>query len=167
MEINAVSLNGQEFDFERSDICANGSFLDQKVERTFLNSSHARHMMVTRNYGGRVEATISWGGKEKPTIGVGVKGEVRDNYGNYVETRFNRSSTGQKSAGVVCDISSDRPSSKNNSSTEHLKKHEKKHKQDSKKLSLDELVASGDPEGRISPWAKALIENYAKIKNKN
>lgn len=138
MQIDAVSLSGQEFGFERREpesrfqgaifspqhlsgrfsreaaICANRSSLDHKVERTFLNSSHASHLMVTRNHGGGssvgVEVRYSWGGNDNK-VEVGVKGEAHDNKGNYVQAEVSQSSKGEGNVSVAGGSDRDRSSS--------------------------------------------------------
>ncbi len=141
MQIDAVGVSGQELDFERLErshpesrfqgaifsphnhsekfsreavICANRSLLDHKVERTFLNSSHASQMMVTKNRGGasvEFHTSIEWGGKEDPKVSFGAKSEVYDNKGNYAALDYNRDHKGESKTDVSFGVGPERPSS--------------------------------------------------------
>ena len=141
MQVDAVGLYGQEFDFEKRErsqpgfqgaifsphnvsekfsrqavVCANRSDLDHKVERTFLNSSHGKQMMVTRNRGGgsvALELSFDFGGKESK-VEVGVKTEAHDNKGNYVEAQYSHSS--KDGSNVSGGVGTDRSSSNDRSS---------------------------------------------------
>ena len=97
MEINAI--NGQEFDFETRRESQCQSSLHQRVERTFLNSSHGRHMsMAPRAGAGSVgfEVSIDFdpttGGRDI-TVGAGV----RNSRGRGVDVNYSRSATGHTS----------------------------------------------------------------------